>query len=188
MNEGDPQDILDRSSRLVHTSDLDFWFKVFESHQVTMSFSRHLSELVAVFCLHNEVDAMTFSKLTQAKHLPEISADVALTLIDLERRIIAPNQYFLLDLVKRCVAGMRSDWKKSSAVRRKEFCPHPDAKLYCFERNPYGNLGSCSIGKQPFGIFGRKARRAGTRSSMFSPVGQQLPSRFFDLLCQLRHF
>lgn len=52
-------------------------FKVLESHHATMSFSQHLSELFTEFCHHNEVNTMTFSKLTQAKNLPEISADVA---------------------------------------------------------------------------------------------------------------
>ena len=73
--------------------------------------------------------------------------------------------------------------ENSSAVRWKELWTHPDAKSDCFACNPYRNLGVCLIGKQSFGIFGRTARRAGTRSSLLPSAAHRLPSGYgFDQL------
>ncbi|GKY93949.1 hypothetical protein MPSEU_000361800 [Mayamaea pseudoterrestris] len=113
---------IDSSTRLVHVPDASFWLMLgeqihagiaggqFMNHQ-----SQQLSKLVAAFCRHVAVDQETFQKLTKETALPQIDAKAALSLLDIERVLLSPDEANLTSLQERCIVAFSNAWNQIDA-------------------------------------------------------------------------
>lgn len=106
------------STRLVHLPDPVFWLELFEERKCTeqeysLADMDNLSKLVNAFCIHNEpqLDAEIFKQLTEESNLLWIHSDVALSLLDLEHKIVSPDPTSLSSLQERCIDALVRDWK-----------------------------------------------------------------------------
>lgn len=104
-------DELKTTSQLLQVPNPDFWLCALNSRQMTKQFSLLMSKLIASFCILNDVDAEMFSNLTSEEHLPFIHGTVALTLIDMERRIASSDASMLSSLQQRCISGIAREWE-----------------------------------------------------------------------------
>jgi len=106
------------STRLVHLPDPTFWLELFEERKSTeqeysLADMDNLSKLVNAFCVHNEhqLDAETFKQLTEESNLLWIHSYAALSLLDLEQKIVSPDPATLSSLQERCIDALVRDWK-----------------------------------------------------------------------------
>ena len=99
------------TSRLIHVPEPDLWLRIFRQNTITNEFSRHMSQMIAEFCKHNQVDADSFSQLTCETYLPVIHGEAALTLIEVESKIVQPDPSSLTSLQERCIRALVRQWE-----------------------------------------------------------------------------
>jgi hypothetical protein len=105
-------------SHLLHVTDADLWMKVVHDQTSNRMNSRHLSKLIAAFCRNVAVSKGTFRQLTAKEALPDISVNVALQLIDIEREIMSPGDKSLTSLQERCIGVFVRDWRRVNVLRK----------------------------------------------------------------------
>lgn len=116
---------------IIQTSTPQLWLDVMQ--RVPSTRSRNMSNVLANFCATHaaSIDMATFRELTSPTNLPDIDAPVALSLIDLERKLAPPTQAAaapaadlpsnndnnaLSDLQQRCLTSLYSNWNTAHSI------------------------------------------------------------------------
>ena len=106
-------------SPILQVPDPKLWLLLLQ--KIGSSHSKHMSKLVASYCLRHHVDANTFLQLTDEEMMPVVSWSVALGLLGLEWEIYRrSNVEGLSSLQDRCIKALAKTWDKID-VSKDEF-------------------------------------------------------------------